>query len=136
VTVHQKIIKNKNIIYVGTNLNRRDKVIIFLHDSSIEGHYGILGTYQRVKHLFYWPKLRDTVITHVQQCTVCQLNKGEHVASLGLLQPILITEGPWSVLTMDFISGLPKSGGKDVLLVVIPEGPWSVLSFTHPSSPF
>jgi Integrase core domain len=30
-----------------------------------------------------------------------------------------VPKGPWSVISMDFISGLSKSMGKDVLLVVI-----------------
>jgi transposase InsO family protein len=55
----------------------------------------------------------------VQQCNTCQLNKGETVAYPGLLQSILIPEGPWSVIAMDFVTGLPKSGGKDVLMVVV-----------------
>jgi transposase InsO family protein len=41
------------------------------------------------------------------------------VANPGLLQPIPVPQGPWSVITKDFVSGLPKSGGKDVLMVVI-----------------
>jgi hypothetical protein len=60
-----------------------------------------------------------TVLQYVQQCNIYQLNKGEHVASPGLIQPIPIPSGPWAVLTMNFVIGLPKSGGKNVLLVVI-----------------
>jgi Integrase core domain len=47
------------------------------------------------------------------------LNKGENIAYPRLLQPIPVPKGPWFVISMDFISGLPKSMGKDVLLVVI-----------------
>jgi hypothetical protein len=56
---------------------------------------------------------------YVQQCSTCQLNKSESVASPGLLQPIPTPEGPWSLIAMDFVSGLSRSNGKDVLLVVI-----------------
>jgi Integrase core domain/Chromo (CHRromatin Organisation MOdifier) domain len=59
------------------------------------------------------------VINLVQNCNTCQLNKGENIATPGLLQPIPIPEGPWSVLSMNFICGLPRSSGKDVLLVII-----------------
>lgn len=68
-------------------------MIQVLYDSSIGGHSEILGTYQRVKKLFYWPKLKEDVLQHVQQCDVCQLNKGENVLSPGLLEPILVPEG-------------------------------------------
>jgi Integrase zinc binding domain len=41
------------------------------HDSSIGEHAGILGTYQRTKKVFYWPKLKEEVISHVRTCDVC-----------------------------------------------------------------
>jgi hypothetical protein len=47
------------------------------------------------------------------------LNKGKNIASPGLLQPILIPKGPWAMISMNFICGLPKSGGKSVILVII-----------------
>jgi transposase InsO family protein len=102
---------------VGNNLDWRGKIVQLFHDSSLGGHAGILGTYQRVT--FYWPKLKQLVWKHVHNCHVCQLNKHEHVATPGLLQPISVPEGPWACVTMDFVCGLPKSEGKDVLLVVI-----------------
>jgi Integrase zinc binding domain len=72
-----------------------------------------------VKNNFFWPKLKEEVIKHVNYCDVCQLNKGEHLLSPGLLEPIEIPEGAWKVLTMDFVCGLPKSEGKEVILVII-----------------
>jgi len=59
------------------------------------------------------------VIYAVRQCDTCQMNKGEHVASPGLLEPIPIPNGAWELLTMDFIVGLPKSEGKEVIWVVV-----------------
>jgi Reverse transcriptase (RNA-dependent DNA polymerase)/RNase H-like domain found in reverse transcriptase/Retroviral aspartyl protease len=45
VTVHQGIIRKQGKIYVGNHDNWRSKVIQALHDSSLGGHSGILGTY-------------------------------------------------------------------------------------------
>jgi RNase H-like domain found in reverse transcriptase/Reverse transcriptase (RNA-dependent DNA polymerase)/Integrase zinc binding domain/Retroviral aspartyl protease/Integrase core domain/Retrotransposon gag protein/Chromo (CHRromatin Organisation MOdifier) domain len=117
--VHKGIIRFNGRVYVGNNHGWRSKIVQALHDSSIGGHAGIQGTYQRVKKLFYWPGLKEAVIQIVQQCNTCQINKGENVASPGLLQPLPIPDGPWSVISMDFICGLPKSEGKDVILVVV-----------------
>jgi hypothetical protein len=41
------------------------------------------------------------------------------VLSPRLLESILISNTAWEVITMDFVSGLPKSCGKDVLMVII-----------------
>jgi hypothetical protein len=69
--------------------------------------------------MFYRPKLNEDVLTQVQQCDICQLNKGEHVLTLGLLEPLPIPNGAWKIITMDFVCGMPKSEGKEIILVVI-----------------
>lgn len=39
----------------------------------------------------------------------CQLVKAEHQKPLGLLQPLKIPEWKWEHITMDFVSGLPRT---------------------------
>ena len=41
------------------------------------------------------------------------------MAYLGLLQPLAIPNQAWTNLTMDFIEGLPRSKGKDCIMVVV-----------------
>jgi hypothetical protein len=55
----------------------------------------------------------------VRECQVCQRNKGEIVKALGLLQPLHIPNQIWEEISMDFITGLPKSEGKDAIFVVM-----------------
>ncbi|XP_004301249.1 PREDICTED: genome polyprotein-like [Fragaria vesca subsp. vesca] len=55
----------------------------------------------------------------VANCDVCQQNHYEAIRPPGLLQPINIPDKAWSVITMDFIEGLPKSQGKTVIWVVV-----------------
>lgn len=45
--------------------------------------------------------------------------KGEHVKSPGLLKPLNIVQEPWRDITMDFISGLRKSRGFEVICMVV-----------------
>jgi Integrase zinc binding domain/RNase H-like domain found in reverse transcriptase len=105
LSIHCGILRKKGRIYISSNAQWRNKMVQILHDYSVRGHSSILGTYQGIKKYFFWPKMKEHVIQHVQQCDVCQMNKGEHVPNPGLLEPIPIPEGVWEVITMDFIGG-------------------------------
>lgn len=61
---------------------------------------------------------RDITV-RVTECEVCQRFKSEHVKYPGLLEPISVPHKSWEVATMDFIEALPKSNGKDTILVMI-----------------
>ena len=52
-------------------------------------------------------------------CLVCQQNKVETIKTSGLLQPLSIPSQRWEEVSMDFITGLPKSEGKSVIMVVV-----------------
>eukprot|EP00253_Pinus_taeda_P028544 PITA_28544 len=57
---------------------------------------------------------------YLVRCIVCQQVKAEHQHPAGLLQPLPIPEWKWEVITMDFITGLPKSKkGNDSIMVVV-----------------
>lgn len=83
------------------------------------GHSGIASSIKKAKIYFYWPTLKGDITKFVKECEVCQRNKSEHVPSPGLLQPIPIPNSAWEVVSMDFLEGLPRSRGKDTLLVVV-----------------
>ena len=69
--------------------------------------------------MFAWPKLKLTVQNYVKACTICQRAKVEHIKSPGLLQPLAIPTQPWTVVSLDFIEGLPQSTRFNAILVVI-----------------
>lgn len=78
----------------------------------------MLATYHRVKKLFQWKGMKLQV-DFVRQCTIYQ--QAKHLNSLppGLLQPLPIPAGAWQDISLDFIEGLPKSEGYEVILVVV-----------------
>jgi Integrase zinc binding domain len=77
---------------MGSAKEWRCKVIGWMHDSSVGGHSDILGSYQRAKRIFYWPKMKEKIIRHVKACEVCQLNKHENKPPVGLLDPISLLD--------------------------------------------
>jgi hypothetical protein len=118
-TVHTGILRYKSKICIRAYSDLRTKILSSLHSSPISDHSGIRATYQRIKRLFYWPKLKLYVETFVSQCPVCQRAKAENCQYPGLLSPLHIPDLAWSFISMDFIEGSPKSSNKNVILVVV-----------------
>jgi Reverse transcriptase (RNA-dependent DNA polymerase)/RNase H-like domain found in reverse transcriptase/Integrase zinc binding domain len=59
------IIRYKGGLCVGNAGEWRRKMLREMHESGMGGHSGVLGTYQKVKKLFHWPKLKETVYEYV-----------------------------------------------------------------------
>jgi hypothetical protein len=113
------IIRYKGRVWIGNNSLAQNHIMQALHSSGIGGHFGIQATYNRVKSIFAWPKMKASITAYVHACTTCQQAKSEHVKLLGLLQPLPVPSKAWSVVCMDFIEGLPKSQSYNSILVVI-----------------
>jgi hypothetical protein len=60
------LIHYKNRIWLGRNHLAQQHVLQALHSSGIGGHSGIQGTYQRVKSLFAWPKMKHSIMSYVK----------------------------------------------------------------------
>jgi len=90
-----------------------------LHTSPLGGNSRFLKTYNRVKKDFFWDGLKSDIQKFVAECLVCQQNKVETIKTPGLLQPLSIASQRWEEVSMDFITSLPKSEGKSVIMVVV-----------------
>ena len=93
--------------------------MLSLHTSGIGAYSGFQATYQHIKGLFAWLAMIQDTQAHVQNCTVCKQGKSEHIKKPGLLSPLTVPKEAWNMVSMDFISGLPKSKSYDTILVVI-----------------
>ena len=78
-----------------------------------------MKTYNRVKRDFFKDGLKTVVQMFVAECLVCQQNKVETIKTPGLLQPLAIPSQCWDEVSMDFITGLSKSEGKSVIMVIV-----------------
>ena len=118
-TLQNGILRYKGRVLVGTSGSLKSLLLDIFHKSALGGHSGERATYQRLKLVFYWPKMHHEVKEYVKICPICQKNKSEHTPYPGLLEPLPVPEMAWTHISMDFIEGLPKSNGKDVILVVV-----------------
>jgi hypothetical protein len=118
-TISAGILRYKGQIVVGNNTTLRQNLMAALHSSAVGGHSGMRATYHRVKKIFYWPGLKKDIEAWVAQCPICQRSKHENCHYPGLLDPLPVPDMAWTHISMDFVEGLPKSQGKDVIMVVV-----------------
>ncbi|GKC15734.1 reverse transcriptase [Tanacetum coccineum] len=63
--------------------------------------------------------MRREIKKFVRECDVCQRCKPDLSSYPGLLQPSPVPNTLWSSISMDFVEGLPKSQGKNFIMVVV-----------------
>ena len=68
---------------------------------------------------FFWPGMKFDLKKFVRNCDVCQRIKSDTSSLAGLLQPLPIPTTPWTDVSLDFVEGLPKSMGYEVILVIV-----------------
>lgn len=104
----------KGRLMVGNSTDLKETIMSWMHCSPQGGHSGIDATTKRIHTLFYWPKLKQSLLHFIRNCNVCQKCKADIQAYPGLLQPLPIPENVWEEVNMDFIEE-----GKEVIMVVV-----------------
>ncbi|KAL4010950.1 hypothetical protein IC575_027992 [Cucumis melo] len=89
------------------------------HNSAVGGHSEFLRTYKRVAAELYWEGMKADIKKQCEECLTCQRSKTLALSPAGLLVPLEIPQAIWSDISMDFVEGLPKSSGFEVILVVV-----------------
>jgi transposase InsO family protein len=118
-TLSQGILRYRGRVWLGANETLQLQVIRALHDSPMGAHSGFPVTYRRIKQLFAWARMKTQIKSYVMNCAVCQQAKPDRNRYPGLLQPLPVPEHAWQIVSMDFIEGLPRSGGANTVLVVV-----------------
>ncbi|GJP34452.1 hypothetical protein CLOM_g18891, partial [Closterium sp. NIES-68] len=123
---------NSSVYYESPFLYKEDSQVIFVptgrklhhlllrehHDQN--AHFGVDKTLAAISANFLWPKLSHDVRSYVRSCHTCQCNKARNAAPYGLLHPLEIPQVPWSHITLDFITDLPRtSSHHNAILTVV-----------------
>ena len=111
------LLRYKQRVWIGNNPKLQTRIIAALHDSVVGGHSGIPVTYRRIKQLFAWTGLKSAVQEFAHACVTYQRAKPDCTRLPGLLQPV--PNRAWQVISMDFVEGLPLSGGFNCILVIV-----------------
>ncbi|GJR86192.1 putative reverse transcriptase domain-containing protein [Tanacetum coccineum] len=117
--VKEEAMKRKNV--KAENLGRLIKTIF---EFALMEHV-VLGIvfdkmYQDLKLLYWWPNMKANIATYVSKCLTYAKVKAEHQKPSGLLQQPEIPVWKWERISMDFVSGLPRtSSGYDTIWVIV-----------------
>ena len=112
-------LRRKGKLVVGNDPGLQKELLQLFHNTFDEGHSGVKPTMVRISGVLYWKGLRKHIRQFVKECLVCQKCKYDNAAYPGFLQPLPVPERVWSDISMDFIEKLPKSSGKDCIMVVV-----------------
>lgn len=102
--------------YIPLASSLLQEIMLAVHE---EGHEGIQRTLHRLCRDFHFPNMKSLVQDMVRACGVCQQYKVEHLHPAGLLLPLLVLQGVWTDITLDFVEVLPHVCGKSVILMVV-----------------
>jgi hypothetical protein len=93
------------------------------------GHLGYHKMITATRKLFYWTGLKKDIADYLVKCLECQQVKAEHWHPTGLLHTLSIPEWKWETISMDFITGLPRSTKQNDAIMVVVDKPRKVAHF-------
>jgi hypothetical protein len=110
----------KNRIFVPNVQCLKQMILQEMHNVPYAGHPGYHKKVAAVKSHYFWPGMKREIVEYIARCMECQKFKAEHRHPGGLLQPLSILEWKCEVVTMDFITGLPRTNKlHDSIMVVV-----------------
>jgi len=98
----------------------RDLICRESHESRVSGHPGSTKMYQDLKQSVWWPGMKNDIALFVSRCLTCQRVKALRQRPGGLLHPLPVPEWKWEDISMDFITGLPRTprGNNSIWVIV------------------
>ncbi|KAL9992436.1 putative nucleotidyltransferase, Ribonuclease H [Helianthus debilis subsp. tardiflorus] len=100
--------------------NLRHRILEEAHKSKYTMHPGSDKMYQDLKKNFWWIGMKKDVAAYVSKCLTCSQVKAEHQKPSGLLQQLEMPVWKWELITMDFVTKLPKTRkGNDTIWVIV-----------------
>lgn len=114
-TLTNQGLQHKGKWVVGNNAYLRVRIIREIQNGSTGGHSGRDATRKRISRSAIG-KAKPRISTSISRHVTCV---NDHSAYPGLLQPLPIPGHVWTSIFMDFIESLPKSEGKEAILIVV-----------------
>ena len=110
----------ENCLVVPKKHQLRQLILKEARDSPLTIHPGRTKMYQDLRQRFWWTRMKREIVKYIASCDVCRRVKAEHQRTAGTLQPLAIPNWKWYKISMDFITGFPRTKrGNNAIFVVI-----------------
>jgi hypothetical protein len=106
-------------IYVLNYNELKNMILKEMHNVPYDGHPGYQKIIVAFKSQYYWSSMKKDVADFIARCLECQKVKAEHRHLTSLLQLLPIPEWKWGVVTMDFITKLPRTNKQQDYIMVV-----------------
>ena len=120
------LVNDKGVVFFDNRLvvpkkqQLRDLILKEAHESPLTIHPGSTKMYEDLRQRFWWTRMKREIAQFIANYDVCRRVKAEHQRPAGTLQPLAIPEWKWDKVSMDFITGFPKTKkGNDAIFVFI-----------------
>ena len=90
------------------------------HSSVYAMHLGSTKMYRTLKEHYWWNGMKKDIANFVSRCLTYQQVKVEHQKPAGKIQLLPIPIWKWEKITMDFVTGLPRTQRQhDAIWVIV-----------------
>ena len=90
------------------------------HSSAYSMHPGSTKMYKTLKEHYWWNGMKKEIDGFISRCLTCQQVKVEHQRPMEKIQLLPILVWKWEKITMDFVTGLPRTQRKhDAIWVIV-----------------
>ncbi|KAL8167041.1 hypothetical protein V2J09_008540 [Rumex salicifolius] len=89
-SLHYRILHSILRLYIGFTIDLRSQIIAAMHTEAVGGHSSIRDTYQRIKSIFYWQRMKE-VMDEFFSGVICRKRRqlGSRRTTLFLNFPVL-----------------------------------------------
>ena len=114
------ILRYQGRVFLPRDSEIKEEILKEAHCSRFTIHPGNNKMYGDLKKKYCWDNMKRDIARYVAKCLNCQQVKAEHQKPAGLLQPLEVPEWKWEHITMDFVTGLPRTQkGHNAVWVIV-----------------
>ena len=106
-------------IYIPNNRKIWEQVLHENHNLADVSHSEQTRMLEQIKQNYWWPEIKEDIKKYIQGYFKYQQNKVQHQKKVEELHLLEILQGPWQEISIDIIGPLPKSNGKDTIVVIV-----------------